>query len=1355
MSSPNLLEKLAAYVPAPVAHAIYHQPQILTEPTARRFPAVILFSDISGFTTLTELLSEAGPTGTEELTHLINQYFTEMIQIGQAHHGQIVKFSGDALTILFPADEGDMVLATRQAGECALAMQTKMSEFSTLTTSRGHASLSMKVGIGAGKILECSVGGALGRWEYMVAGVPLVQVAMAESRAEPGQIVLSPQAWQQAQGFFTILEGKNNTSFVYLDAVIDPLPQAEPFNFDWEKLSSTQRQTAEKALECYVPGAIKDRLEEQSGWLAELRRMTIVFIGIGGVNYDASDAGEQVQNFLQATQELVYRFEGSLNKVAVDDKGTVMLILFGAPPFSHEDNPTRAVAFALDLQTVAREQGLKVSIGITEGTIFAGPVGAPNRREYTVIGDEVNLAARLMQYGRAGTIIVSDRIKERAGSHFVTESLGQISLKGKTQAQVAHLVKGEQGVQEEFMMRYLVHEEPLVGRNVELEKTQNIATKVKNGSLQVVFIEGELGLGKSRLTSEMTRQWMVDGGVGYGGKCISYDRQIPYRVWREIIAAIYGLTPNLSPQRQLVRLATGIADLEDPPDQPDYWADRLPLLADVMGLEALDNDFTRTISGQLRRNNTFALIEAILRRETERRPLLILLEDIHWADELSLSLAAYLAEKMLGSPLLLVLVHRPMTKRDLGALADVKKLPHVHTVDLAPLSSAESLELVQPLFGGGQIPEAIKEILLSRGQGNPFFLQEIGNTLLNVVKAERENPMGLLGNLNLPDTLQDVVVTHIDRLAETEKLTLKVASVIGTRFQRSLLSNVHPVSHTGLALSSQLDTLENEKLIRLEVPAPKWEYNFYNVMVQEVVYEGLLLAQRRQLHGAVGHVLEKLVPDEVEQLAFHFSRSGNGQKALPYLKTAAEKAQREYANQAAIEYYSELLQYLSQPATPESTGNIISTEYWDILLRRARLYNLIGQRDREIEDLGTLGLIAEALDDHYRRALAAKQWALQYETSGDYESSLELIERSVQLAEEAGAEKLVGEGYNQWGNLLYQRREYETAYDYLQKALLIAQKHNDKGAQADCLNSLGIVAHYQSDYDVALYFFQETIDLRRAMGGQVGLGNSLTHLGQVYYDLGQYSAAQQCYNESLALHRTIGDRAGEALAQLYLGQVYRSLGDYDTAHRLLEQSVAAHQSMGDRRHEAYGFFHLGLLYARQSQYDEAVTYLDVALLILGELDDPWALGKALSYYGWILFDKGELEEAKLYFEKALKLARETQQNAARTENIAHLGRVALAQNDMSFVDAYARHIAAFLEAYGTKGIEHLALLYLSYYSILATNQDAEQAKLALAEGQQYLSERVEQIDNLGLQQSYLEGIPENRELQELVNGLKP
>jgi tetratricopeptide (TPR) repeat protein/class 3 adenylate cyclase len=1094
-------------------------------------------------------------------------------------------------------------------------------------------------------------------------------------------------------------------------------------------------------LQRYIPGPIKARWREQSEWLAELRRMTIMFIGIGGFDYEADNAVERLHQFLRATQEVIYRYEGSLSKVAVDDKGTVLLVLFGAPPFSHEDDTRRAVACGLGLLAVARDQQLRMSIGISEGTIFAGPVGAPSRQEYTVIGDEVNLASRLMQYGRAGSLIISGRVKERAGIYFVTEDLGYIQVKGKAEKVAAYLVTGEQEAREEFVTRYLLYGDPFIGRKAELDQAYRVAARARAGKLQVLLMEGELGLGKSRLAAEMVREWLSAGGAGYGSKCTSFGQQIPYQGWREVLAAIYGLTPGLSPRRQLARLAAGIGELPEPAEQPGYWLERLPLLADVLGLEADETDFTRTISGQLRRNNTFELIEAILRREAERRPLMILLEDVQWADELTLTLVDYLARDLVNLPLLLVVVYRPLDKTRQYLLHNLERLPYTTRLFLEALTPEESMDLVQILLDGKSLSPEGQELLLTRAQGNPFFLQEISRAILEVLEQQRGT---LVEMLNLPDTVQDVILMRVDRLAESDKLTLKVASVIGTNFQRFLLGAVHPLRQPDFQLGFQLERLEQEKLIQLEAPEPHWEYSFRNVVTQEVVYEGLLLAQRRQLHAAVGAELEKIVPEEVERLAFHYGRSDDWGKALHYLTVAGRKAQREYANQAAIAYYTEILHLLV------SRGKLISTDYWDILLERAKLYNLVGPWDSELEDLGTLGIVAEALNDDLRRALAAKQWTYLYESSGDYDSGVELIERAVQLAQQAGNEKLIGEGYNQWGKLLFLQGQYETAYEYLQKALLLAQNQTDLSGQADCLHNLGLVAHYQADYEVAQYFFREAIDIWRNTGDQVGLSSGLSHLGRVYYDLGRYAAARQCYDQALVLHRRVGDRAGEAATLHYLAQTLRSLGRYKVARELYEQALALHRSIGDQRGEALSLYQLGYLLSRLGDPEQGLTYLEKGLQTLRELNEPWVLRQALSYYGWTLEQAGQLRAARARFEEALKVARDSQQEAPMMEVVAHLGRVALQLRDTSLAETCARHALGYLERKGPAGIEHVGQVYLSCYQILQAQNRTNQAEAVLEQGRAYLATQVEQIDDLVLRHSYLYDIPEHRTIHEIA-----
>ena len=1348
MASTTSLEKLAAYVPMPVAQAVLQNPRPLSAPKSRRFPAAVLFADISGFTPLSEMLSQAGPTGAEELTHLINQYFTRMIRIAQNYHGQVVKFSGDAMTILFAAEDISLQLAARRAGECALIMQAQMNHFADINTSQGRVSFSMKVGIGAGEVLECSIGGVLGRWEYVVGGDPLVQVGMAERHAQPGQTILSPPAWTRAKKFFMGGDCPDSRGFVILEKVITSLPLTPPLKIDWRGLDPQFYEQAEKALQCYIPGAIKARLEGQAEWLAELRRITILFVGVGGFDYEHEEAGQRLQNFLQSVQEVIYRYEGSLGKVEIADKGTVLLILFGAPPFFHEDDSKRAVACALGLQTVARERHLRMAVGITEGSIFAGPVGAPDQREYTVIGDSVNLAARLMEYGRAGSIIISERVKEKAGAQFIVEDLGQVSLKGKSDSLPAYLVTGEQGVQDEILNRYLLHDDPLVGRKAELEQMRRLAARTRRGNRQVLLMEGELGLGKSRLAAEMVREWMMEGGVGYGSKCMSYGQQMSYQAWREILVAIFGLTPSLSAEQKLAHLTAGIAELPPPPGQPTYWSDRLPLLADVLSIAVPPNEFTRGLTSELNRHNTFILIEAIIQYQAARHPLLILLEDVQWADTLSLHLFAHIAQALAGAPLLLALIYRPAA--DMPALSDIRQMPDAYSMYLEPLSDQESLDLIRIVLGSRQLPSEVEAVVLQRGQGNPFFLQELTRAILDVIGNQQKQTADLLETLNLPDTVQDVIMARIDRLSEDEKLTLKIASVIGTNFQRLLLSEVHPMIDAHYHLPAQLERLESEKLLRLEQPAPKWEYVFRNVIAQEVVYEGLLLAQRRQLHAVVAEALENLAPDEVEQLAFHYKRAHNWDKALHYLKIAGQRALREYAHHAAIGYLSEILTCMIKRSEDEQASSILTPDYWDTMLERARLYNLIGWRDEELEDLGTLGIMAEALHDDYRRALVTRQWVYLYETSADYDSALEMIERVAQLAQNLGNDELLGQAYSHWGRLLYIQGQYQQAGDHLDRALQIAREQQDSHSQAECLNNQGLVLYYQANYDRARDAFEQAIQLWRELGYQVGVGQALSNLGQVFYRMGQYIEAEQSYHRALKLHRTIGDRVGEAAARHGLGKVERSLGNYPEAKRLFEEALTFYQTVGDRHREAYCMVDAGFLRQRQGDSEAALVYLEEAVALMRELNAPWwAFGEALTYYGWALLDAGRPEEARQRIIEAADIERDTHQEVEMVEDLTLLARIALTGDNVEEAAAYAGQVWQHLQQHGPQGIEYPAMVYLSLYQVFRANQQDDLAQAALEQGRQVVASLAAQLVDEGTRQEFLNNVPENWEIRAL------
>ena len=357
----------------------------------------------------------------------------------------------------------------------------------------------------------------------------------------------------------------------------------------------------------------------------------------------------------------------------------------------------------------------------------------------------------------------------------------------------------------------------------------------------------------------------------------------------------------------------------------------------------------------------------------------------------------------------------------------------------------------------------------------------------------------------------------------------------------------------------------------------------------------------------------------------------------------------------------------------------------------------------------------------------------------------------MKLAQQAGDEKLAGNGHNRWGKLLHLFRDYDTAQHHLQQAFRIAQRYHDESAQADCLNNLGLAAYFQTDYEVAQYFFDEAIHLWRSMGDPLGLGHGLRFLGQVYLDTGRFTAALNCFNESLTRHAAIGDPHGEALTRQKLGELYRQLGQYDEARLLFQQTLAAFRSAGDERAEVQTIYQLGFLHCRMESYEKALAFLEQALARLQEeFEDPVALGKTLIYFSWTLIELGQFNQAKPYLQEAMKIESNLHYDATLIECAVQLGRLALALDDLELARTCAQHALDFVDKHGAWGLEHPTLAYLTSYHILQVRPESGDAPLVLQQARQFLERQASQIEDPRLRHSFLTQIQENRELQALA-----
>ncbi len=903
----ELVETLASYIPTLVVRRLASNPALSATPIIERFQAAVLFADISGFTPLAERLAERGPAGAEELTRILNAYFGELVDLILALGGDVIKFAGDAALALWPATQEDLVAATRRAAQCGLALQMMLQNF------RQDVHLSMRVGIGAGDVVAASLGGLRGRWEFLIAGQPLIQMGAANRQAQPGEVALSPEAYQLVQAHCAGQPLPNGG--LLLKDVPRPLPfrLAEPLPLGPEMLS---------ALRGYVPGAILARLDAgQTDWLAEIRRVTVLFVNLPAV----PTALELGQIIMQEMQTILYRYEGSVRQFIVDDKGATLIAVLGLPPLAHADDAARGALAAMEMSAELRRLGLRGAIGVTSGQVYCSLIGNARRREYAVIGDVVNLSARLMAAASRGSekkhlLILCDQATYQAARTRVEfEALSPITVKGKAAPIAVYRPLGQKKAA-------LRPRSALVGRtNERIALADALQALLARNCGQAILLEGEAGIGKSRMVQELYRQAEAFRVTVFYGAGSAIEQTTPYYAWREIISQVLSIEGEaILPFPTLqARQAHILAQLE----KLEGASNLAPLLNPILLVNFQDNDLTAQMSGQVRADNTHDLVLRLLQDAASRAPRIIILEDAHWMDAASWELAALVNRRV--CPLLIVIVTRP-----LGAGWQLKAepppeyqqlldSPNARHIRLEELGREETVELVCQRLGVASLSEPLVNLIFAKVEGHPFFAEELAfalrdSGLLQIAGDECRLARGAEDwrSVELPPTVHGAITSRIDRLAPGEQLALKVASVIGRVFDVRMLRNIYPIENDKPHLADYLRRLEHLDLVTsLARESPNGQdddgdYTFKHTITLDVVYNLMSFAQRQKLHRDAAEWYERTSPDNFYYgvLVHHWTQAGDVPKALDYLEKAGEEALRNGAHQEAVHFFTEALE---------------------------------------------------------------------------------------------------------------------------------------------------------------------------------------------------------------------------------------------------------------------------------------------------------------------------------------------------------------------------------------------------------------------------------------------------------------
>jgi class 3 adenylate cyclase len=734
-------EILTSYVPQSLLQRLAANSEILATPLQEPLKAAVLFADISGFTALTERLARRGPDGAEELTKHLNAYFGQLIELISDRGGDIIKFAGDAMLAIWPAADESLTTATYRAAECSLAILEKLSHYVA-----GDVNLTLHIGIAAGDLIGLHVGGVNGCWQYLVAGQPLGQMALAEVQAKSGEACISPEGWALIQD---CCEGTPlESGVVRLNEVKKQLEEQFKSNFGREKDNlKTLRQLEEssshlpsissqfyqlnspiltpemvRTLRRYISPDILVRLDAgQSQWLSELRRVTVLFVGLPPVKDLTPTALTQIQSCTQTIQSVLFQHEGTLRNLMVDDKGLLAIAVFGLPPISHEDDSARGVQAALTIQNKLQNLGFSAKIGITTGRVYCGTAGSDRRREYTVLGDAVNLSARLMQ-AATNEILCDEATYLEAKERLHFASLKPIQVKGKTQpipiyrptGQLTHVKSNRQNSEERSQ---------IVGRDRERSQlTLQLQTFLDNNTSSVVVISGEPGIGKSKLVEDFIA---ISRGRGVDilfGDADAIEKATPYYVWRKVFSQLFDLDledkSNLATQQPTSDrpLANNQQKIVDYLAEKPELLDLVPLLNIVLPLDFPETEITASLSGKERADKTHQFLTEILQICGQQSPKLLVLEDAHWLDSASWTFALQVSQQV--QPLLLLISARPMREQPSDEYLQLLKSDKTKHLQLQVLDRSDTLQLVCQRLGVDSLPQAVSNLISQKAQGN-------------------------------------------------------------------------------------------------------------------------------------------------------------------------------------------------------------------------------------------------------------------------------------------------------------------------------------------------------------------------------------------------------------------------------------------------------------------------------------------------------------------------------------------------------------------------------------------------------------------------------------------------------------
>jgi class 3 adenylate cyclase/tetratricopeptide (TPR) repeat protein len=1022
----------------------------------------------------------------------------------------------------------------------------------------------------------------------------------------------------------------------------------------------------------YTPKFLADKiLTNRFVMEGERKVVTVIFADVANYTVlseklDPEEVHQIMDGCFSILMDEIHKYEGTINQFTGDGA----MALFGAP-VAHEDHAQRACYAALSIQRAMGTYGEKIQndcgvdfkmrMGLNSGPVIVGSIGDDLRMDYTAMGDTTNLAARMESLAKPGTILISANTYKLSRDFFEFTALGDLKVKGKEEAQGAYELIRATEVETRIEAAAAKGLTTFIGRSRELQAIKEAYDKVRSGSGQVVGIVGEAGVGKSRLLLELRKELPTGAYTYLEGRCLHYGGNLVYLPIVDILRSYLAVEEV---DREFVikkKLQGKLLQLDD------QFKVHIPPFQELLSLKVDDEKYTQLDPGQ-KKTRTFEAIRDLLVRESQNKSLLLAVEDLHWIDKTSEEFLSYLIEWLAHSHILLILLYRPEHTHQWGSKSYYNK------VGVDQLSTKNSAELVKVILEGGKVVPELRDMILGRAGGNPLYVEELTHSLLENGTIQKKDHQYVLSrdpsSIQVPDTIQGIITARIDRVEESLKRIMQVASVIGREFAFRILQTTMGMHEE---LKSQLLNLQGLEFISEKRLFPELEYIFKHALTQEVAYNSLLQKRRRLIHAKIGSAIEALYTNRIEEyyelLAYHYSRSDNKEKMWQYLDLANKKAAKLNANEDAKIYFDQAIQLLDKlPDTEENRKRRISLivnnyDVFELLFKYEDYYKILKRFEQTVFNLNSLDLLGklhtrlglcEMIFSKFDQAIQTSTKALEFcDAAGNVEYAsyayvtlqwcyLWKAEFSQALTQSENALRLLNQQFDlRWFMWAIAGASY--AYRYLgcwneaiseaQNGLKTGEEYSDNGLISGCASALAHAYVAKLDLPRAIEYGKYAIDkaptpMDEAVA-QVTLAIAWCRSGELDKGIQILTSVIPNFEAADFIPMVV-------IFKTYLGEGYWLDGTYDKAKQTIEESVKLAMRFGMRFFVAFSHRILGEI-ARIKNPDESFAHFEKSILTLKEIKAENELALAYAGYGRLFKQIGNDDGAREYLNKALEI----------------------------------------------------------------------------------------------------------------------